>query len=296
MIQKQPVFRGVATALITPLTETGVDYPALEGLIDWQIEQGVNAIVSCGTTGEGSTLTDEEHREVLRFTVEKTAGRVPVIAGTGSNDTAYAIDLTKYACEIGADAMLVVSPYYNKATQKGLIQSFTAIADASTKPVFLYNVPSRTGCNLLPATVAKLAEHPRITAIKEACGNISQIAELAALCGDKIDIYSGNDDQIVPILSLGGKGVISVLSNIMPKETSEMCHAFFRGDVEKSRKMQLDYLPLINALFCEVNPIPAKAACAAMGYGENYVRLPLTVMEEANEAKLRALMREQNLI
>ena len=293
---KNTLFTGAGTAIITPMNESGVDYEAFGRLIDWQLAEGIDAIVACGTTGEASTLTDDEHKEAIRFAVERVGGRVPVIAGTGSNDTAYAIELTKYACEVGADAVLLVTPYYNKATQKGLIASFTAIADASTKPVFLYNVPSRTGCNLLPATVAKLAEHPRITAIKEACGNISQIAELAALCGDKIDIYSGNDDQILPILSLGGKGVISVLSNIMPRETSEMCHAFFRGDVEKSRKMQLDYLPLINALFCEVNPIPAKAACAAMGYGENYVRLPLTAMEEQNEEKLRALMREQNLI
>ena len=293
---KNTLFTGAGTAIITPLTETGVDYEAFGRLIDWQLAEGIDAIVVCGTTGEASTLTDEEHKEAIRFAVERVGGRVPVIAGTGSNDTAYAIELTKYACEVGADAVLLVTPYYNKATQKGLIQSFTAIADASTKPVFLYNVPSRTGCNLLPATVAALAEHPRITAIKEACGNISQIAEMAALCGDKIDIYSGNDDQIVPILSLGGKGVISVLSNIMPRKTSEMCHAFFRGEVEKSRKMQLDYLPLINALFCEVNPIPAKAACAAMGYGANILRLPLTPMEEVNEAKLRALMREQNLI
>ena len=293
---KNALFTGAGTAIITPLTETGVDYEAFGRLIDWQLAEGIDAIVVCGTTGEASTLTDEEHKEAIRFAVERVGGRVPVIAGTGSNDTAYAIELTKYACEVGADAVLLVTPYYNKATQKGLIQSFTAIADASTKPVFLYNVPSRTGCNLLPATVAALAEHPRITAIKEACGNISQIAEMAALCGDKIDIYSGNDDQIVPILSLGGKGVISVLSNIMPRKTSEMCHAFFRGEVEKSRKMQLDYLPLINALFCEVNPIPAKAACAAMGYGANILRLPLTPMEEVNEAKLRALMREQNLI
>lgn len=293
---KKTVFTGAATALVTPLTESGIDFENFGKLIDFQIENGIDALVAVGTTGEGSTLDDAEHKAAIKYCVERAAGRVPVIAGTGSNDIAYAIELTKYSCEVGADAMLLVTPYYNKATQKGLIASFTAIADASTKPVFLYNVPSRTGCNLLPATVAALAEHPRITAIKEACGNISQIAEMAALCGDKIDIYSGNDDQIVPILSLGGKGVISVLSNIMPRKTSEMCHAFFRGEVEKSRRMQLDYLPLINALFCEVNPIPAKAACAAMGYGANILRLPLTPMEEANEAKLRALMREQNLI
>lgn len=294
---KNTVFKGVATAIITPMFEDGsVDYESFKRLIDWQIEQGVNAIVSVGTTGEGSTLDDAEHKEAMKFTVDYVAGRVPVIAGTGSNDTAYAVQLTEYACEIGADAMLLVTPYYNKATQEGLYQSFKLIADKSTKPCILYNVPSRTGCNLLPATVARLADHPNIVAVKEACGNISQIAELAALCGDKIDIYSGNDDQIVPILALGGQGVISVLSNIMPAETVEMCDAFFRGDLEKSRKLQLDLLPLINALFCEVNPIPVKAACAAMGYGGNYLRLPLTPMSKANEEKLLALMKEQNLI
>ena len=293
---KNTVFTGVATAIVTPMTENAVDYEAFGRLIDWQISEGVNAIVAAGTTGEGSTLTDEEHREVLKFTVDRVAGRVPVIAGTGSNDTAYAIELTKYACKIGADAMLVVTPYYNKATQKGLIASFTAIADASTKPVILYNVPSRTGCNILPATAAVLAEHPNIVAIKEASGNISQIAELAALTRGKLDIYSGNDDQIVPILSLGGKGVISVLSNLMPRTTSEICHKFMAGDVAESAKLQLDLLPLINALFCEVNPIPVKAAMAAMGYCENSLRLPLTTMDPENEQKLLKLMREQNLI
>ncbi|MBQ6752945.1 MAG: 4-hydroxy-tetrahydrodipicolinate synthase, partial [Clostridia bacterium] len=273
-----------------------IDYEAFGRIIDWQIEQGVNAIVSVGTTGEGSTLDDAEHKAAMKFTVDRVAGRVPVIAGTGSNDTAYAISLTEYACEIGADAMLLVTPYYNKATQEGLYQSFKLIADKSTKPCILYNVPSRTGCNLLPATVARLADHPNIVAVKEACGSISQVAELAHAVGDKIDIYSGNDDQIVPILSLGGKGVISVLSNIMPAETVEMCNAFFRGDVAKSRKLQLDLLPLIDALFCEVNPIPVKAACAAMGFGGNYLRLPLTPMAKENEEKLLALMKEQNLI
>ena len=294
---KNTVFEGVATALITPMLADGsIDYEAFGRIIDWQIEQGVNAIVSVGTTGEGSTLDDTEHKAAMKFTVDRVAGRVPVIAGTGSNDTAYGIQLTEYACEIGADAMLLVTPYYNKATQEGLYQSFKAYADKSTKPCILYNVPSRTGCNLLPETVLRLADHPNIVAVKEACGNISQIAELAALVGDKIDIYSGNDDQIVPILALGGKGVISVLSNIMPAETVEMCNAFFRGDLEKSRKLQLDLLPLINALFCEVNPIPVKAACAAMGFGGNYLRLPLTPMGKANEEKLLALMKEQNLI
>ena len=295
---KNTVFTGVATAIVTPFEDNGrtIDFKRFAKLIDWQIDQGVNAIVAAGTTGEGSTLSDAEHREVLKFCVEQVNGRVPVIAGTGSNDIAYAIDLTIYACAIGCDAMLLVTPYYNKATQEGLYQSFTAIADASTKPCILYNVPSRTGCNLLPSTVARLADHENIVAIKEASGNISQIAEVAALCGDKIDIYSGNDDQIVPIMSLGGKGVISVLSNILPKETAELCDSFLSGDVVKAREMQLKYLPLINALFCEVNPIPAKAAVSAMGYCRNTLRLPLTPMTKSNEEKLLALMKEQGII
>ncbi len=293
---KKPVFVGAATAIVTPLNENGIDFEQFGRLIDWQIEEGIDAIVAVGTTGEGSTLTDAEHKEAIRFCVERVAGRVPVIAGTGSNDAAYAIELTKYACEVGADAMLLVTPYYNKATQKGLIATFTAIADASTKPCILYNVPSRTGCNLLPATMAELAKHPNIVGIKEACGSISQVAELCALVGDEVAVYSGNDDQIVPILSLGGQGVISVLSNLMPKATVKMCADYMSGNVEAARRAQLDLLPLINALFCEVNPIPVKAAMAAMGYCDNYVRLPLTVMEEAHEQTLLALMREQGLI
>ena len=290
---KNTVFTGAATAIITPLTEKGIDYDRFGRLIDWQIDAGINAIVAVGTTGEGSTLT--EHREAIRFCVERVAGRVPVIAGTGSNDVAYAIDLTRFACEAGADAMLLVTPYYNKATQKGLITSFTAIADASTKPCILYNVPSRTGCNLLPETLSVLADHENIVAVKEASGNISQIAKAVALCRDRIDFYSGNDDQIVPVLSLGGKGVISVLSNIMPAETVEICNRYFRGDTAGAADLQLELLPLIDALFCEVNPIPVKAACAAMGFCENYLRLPLTPMEEANERKLLDLMRKAGL-
>ena len=292
---KNTVFTGVATAIVTPLTSNGVDYESFEKLIEWQIAEGVNAIVVAGTTGEGSTLTDEEHKEVIRFCVEKVAGRVPVIAGTGSNDTAYAIELTQYACEVGADAMLLVTPYYNKATQAGLIASFKAVADISTKPCILYNVPGRTGCNLQPKSVAALADHPNIVGLKEASGDMSQVAQIAALCGDKIDIYSGNDDQIVPVMALGGKGVISVLSNVLPKETVEMCDSFFAGDIARSRQLQLDLLPLIDALFCEVNPIPVKAATAAMGFGENYLRLPLTPMEADHEANLLALMRENGL-
>ena len=293
---KKTIFTGAATAIITPLCEKGIDFEQFAKLIDWQINEGIDAIVVCGTTGEASTLTDEEHRDAIAFAVKQVAGRVPVIAGTGSNDTAYAIDLTRFACEAGADAILLVTPYYNKATQKGLIESFRAVADVSTKPIILYNVPSRTGCNILPATAAILAEHPNIVAIKEASGNISQIAELAALTRGKLDIYSGNDDQIVPILALGGKGVISVLSNPMPKATSELCHKFFEGDIEGSLKMQLDLLPFVNSLFCEVNPIPVKAAMAAMGFCENSVRLPLTVMESAHEAEMLTIMRQWNLI
>ena len=293
---RNTVFTGAATAIVTPMNKQGeVDYEAFGRLIDWQIEQGIDAIVATGTTGEASTLTDEEHKEVLRFAVERVSGRVPLIAGTGSNDTAYAVELTKYACEIGADAMLVCTPYYNKATQDGLIQSFTAIADVSTKPVILYNVPSRTGCNITPATCAKLAEHPNIVAIKEASGNISQVAQIAKLAGDKLDIYSGNDDQIVPVMSLGGKGVISVLSNLLPAETSAMCHKYLDGDVQGALAMQLKYLDLVDALFCEVNPIPVKAAMARMGYGDNVLRLPLTPMEEPHEEMLLDLMRDAGI-
>lgn len=290
------IFRGAATALITPLNAEGIDYENFGKLIDWQIDEGIDALVICGTTGEGSTLSDEEHRDALEFAYKRAAGKVPMIAGTGSNDTAYAIDLTKFACEIGYEGMLLVTPYYNKATQNGLIKTFTAIADESTKPCLLYNVPSRTGCNIEPATYGVLADHPMITGIKEASGNISKIVETMAIVGDRLDLYSGNDDQVIPLLSLGGSGVISVLSNVLPKETSQMCHKFFEGKTDEALKMQLDYLPLINALFSEVNPIPVKAAMAAMGYGEDYLRLPLTPMEDAHKAVLLNLMRQQGLI
>ncbi|MBR4032965.1 MAG: 4-hydroxy-tetrahydrodipicolinate synthase [Clostridia bacterium] len=293
---KKTVFTGAATAIITPFKDGKIDYESFEKLINWQIDEGIDAIVVCGTTGEASTLTDDEHRDAIKFAVDTVAGRVPVIAGTGSNDTAYAIELTQHACDAGADAVLVVTPYYNKATQNGLIKMFTEIADASTKPVILYNVPSRTGCNILPATAAKLADHPNIVAIKEASGNISQIAELAHLVGDKMDIYSGNDDQIVPILSLGGKGVISVLSNPMPRATSKLCHDFFDGNLTESLKSQLDLLPLINALFCEVNPIPVKAAMSLMGFCENSLRSPLYEMEPEHEVKLAGIMKDLGLI
>ena len=291
-MRKESIFTGAATAVVTPLTEKGVDYAQFKRLLLWQVEQGIDALVICGTTGECSTLTDEEHRAVLQFAMDTVGGRVPMIAGTGSNDVAYAIDLSRFACSIGYDAVLLVTPYYNKTTQNGLVATFTAIADACTKPVILYNVPSRTGVNIEPATYAKLAEHPMICAIKEAGGNLSKIVETAALVGDKLDIYSGNDDQVVPILACGGKGVISVLSNVLPAETSAMCKKFFAGDVAGAMEMQKKYLPLINALFCEVNPIPAKAAMAAMGFCENYLRLPLVPMEKNHEEVLLQCMRD----
>ena len=294
-MKTKSVFKGAATALVTPLNENGIDYENFERLLNWQVDEGINALVICGTSGEGSTLSDEEHRAALKFAYDVVGGRVPMIAGTGSNDTAYAIELTKFACEVGYDAMLVVTPYYNKATQNGLVKMFETIADASTKPIILYNVPSRTGVNIEPETYARLAEHPMITGIKEANGNIAKIVETKALVGDKLDIWSGNDDQIVPILAAGGSGVISVLSNVLPKKTVELCNKFFAGDVKGSMDMQCEMFDLIKALFCEVNPIPVKAAVAALGYCENYVRLPLTPMEKQHEEVLLECMRKQGL-
>lgn len=289
---KAPVFEGVATALITPLNENGIDYNAFARLIDWQINEGVNALVVCGTTGESSTLTDKEHKSAIEFAVNEVGGRIPVIAGTGSNDTAYALELTDFSCKAGVDGVLVVTPYYNKATQNGLFKMFTEIADRAAAPVILYNVPSRTGVNIAPETVTRLSKHPNISGIKEAGGNISAVAEIAALCGDDINIYSGNDDQTVPIMSLGGKGCISVLSNLLPHNTAQMCKKMLAGDTKGALDLQLKYLPLIKALFCEVNPIPVKAAMAAMGYCENYLRLPLTPMEEAHKEILLNEMRK----
>ena len=292
---KTPIFEGMASAIITPLNEKGIDYELFAKLIEWQIAEGIDGLVVCGTTGEGATLTDEEHKSAIEFMVKQVAGRVPVIAGTGSNDTAYAVELTKHACLMGVDGVLTVTPYYNKATQKGLIKSFTQIADASSVPVILYNVPSRTGVNIAPKTVLELSKHPNINAIKEASGDISQIAEIAHLCGDNINIYSGNDDQVVPIMSLGGKGCISVLSNLLPKETSEMCRLFREGDVKAAARLQLKYIPLINALFSEVNPIPVKAAMAKMGFCEDYLRLPLTPMEDATRENLYLQMKNAGI-
>lgn len=293
---KKTVFKGIATALITPFDGDKVSYDAFGRLIDWQIEQGINALVVAGTTGEASTLTDDEHRDVIAYAVKRANGRVPVIAGTGSNDTGYALDLTRCACEAGADAVLVVTPYYNKCTQKGLVKMFTKIADSSDAPVILYNVPSRTGVNIESATYEALADHENIVGIKEANGNISKIVDTMARVRGKLDLYSGNDDQIVPLMSLGGVGAISVLSNIMPKQTVEISDAVFAGDYERAAMLQCKYHSLIDSLFCEVNPIPVKAAMAAMGFCENSLRLPLTEMDEANEKKMLSLMKAEGLI
>ncbi|MDD4125488.1 MAG: 4-hydroxy-tetrahydrodipicolinate synthase [Eubacteriales bacterium] len=295
-MEKKRIFKGVATALITPFNDNGIDYESFGKVIDWQIESGIDALVVCGTTGEASTLTDDEHREVIAFAVNRSAGKIPVIAGTGSNDTAYALDLTKRACEYGADGVLVVTPYYNKCTQKGLVALFTAIADAATVPVILYNVPSRTGINIEPKTYAALADHPNITGFKEANGNISKIVETMSYVHGKLDMYSGNDDQIVPLLSLGGSGVISVLSNIMPAETKMICDEFFAGNAEKAALLQYKYHSVIDALFSEVNPIPVKAAMNEMGFCKDILRLPLTNMEQPNRERLAALMKGLNLI
>ena len=292
---KKTVFAGAGTAIITPFTEEGVDWESFGRLIDFQLAEGIDAIVAAGTTGEGSTLTAKEHEEVISFTVKRVKGRVPVIAGAGSNDTAKAIEATKTACAAGADAVLLVTPHYNKTTQRGLIAHFSAIADASSVPCILYNVPSRTGLNMLPETLNVLADHEKIAAVKEACGNLSQVAKELLLCGDRIDVYCGCDDQTVPTLSLGGKGLISVVANILPGKTAEMCRKFFAGDIQGAAALQLSMLTLMNQLMIETNPIPAKAACAAIGFGENRLRLPLVPMEEGNRQRLLELMREQGL-
>ena len=293
---KKTIFTGAATAVITPFKNGDIDYSSFKNIIEQQIAGSIDAIVVAGTTGEAATLTHEEHMACMKFVVDTVAGRVPVIAGTGSNDTAYAIELSQYACEIGADALLLVTPYYNKATPKGLIKSFLDTADATTKPIILYNVPSRTGCNIPLSVYKELAKHERIVAVKEASGNISAIAELIAECGDSLDIYSGNDDQIVPIMSLGGKGVISVLSNVLPKETHDMASFCLNGNFKDAAALQLKYLDLINALFCEVNPIPAKTAMAEMGFCDIEMRLPLCEMEEATKARLMAALKKHGIL
>ena len=289
---KNTIFTGMGTAIITPMNENGIDYEGLGRLIEFQIENGINAIIVMGTTGENATIEPEDQKKVIAYTVEKVNKRVPVIAGTGTNNTEHVLHNTRNACEVGADAILVVTPYYNKATQNGLIAHFTAIADASTVPVVLYNVPGRTGCNLLPATVARLAEHPNIVAIKEATGNMAQMVEIMQRCGDKIDVYSGEDALTVPMMAMGATGTISVLSNVVPAESVAMTDACKAGDYKTAAAWQCKLLPLVNALFSEVNPIPAKAGVSAMGFGEENLRLPLTPMEDATRAVLYAEMRK----
>ena len=290
---KNTIFTGMATAIVTPMhTDGSIDYEALSRFVEFQIGSGINGLVVMGTTGENATIEPEDQKKVIAYTVEKVAGRVPVIAGTGTNNTEHVLHNTRNACQVGADAILVVTPYYNKATQNGLVTHFTAVADESTLPVILYNVPGRTGCNLLPKTVAKLSEHPNIAAIKEATGSLAQMIEIMHLCGDKIDVYSGEDGLTVPMMAMGAKGTISVLSNVAPRQSVAMTDACLRGDYAAAAKMQCDLLPLINALFSEVNPIPAKAATAAMGFGADALRLPLTSMEDQNRAVLFAEMRK----
>lgn len=292
------IFTGAGTAIVTPMNADGsINYERFADLIEFQIENGVDAIIVCGTTGESSTMTHEEHLEVIRYCVEKVNKRIPVVAGTGSNCTETAIYLSTEAEKMGVDGLLVVSPYYNKATQNGLYTHFKAIADAVKVPIILYNIQGRTGVNIAPATIVRLCNDcENIVAVKEASGNISQVAKIAALSKGKIDIYSGNDDQIIPIMSLGGKGVISVLSNVAPRQTHEMCENYLTGDVVAATQMQLEAIDLIDALFCEVNPIPVKMALNLMGMEAGTLRLPLTEMEEANTAKLKAAMEAYGIL
>ena len=292
------VFQGAGVAIVTPMKANGeVDYENFEKLIEFQIANKTDAIIVCGTTGEASTLTHEEHLDTIKYCVEVVAGRIPVIAGTGSNCTETAVYLSTEAQKYGVDGLLVVTPYYNKATQNGLYQHFKTIAESVKLPIILYNVPSRTGCNILPATAVRLCNDvENIVGIKEASGNISQVADLAALSQGKIDIYSGNDDQIVPILSLGGKGVISVLSNVAPAQTHDICQKYFEGDVKGSLQMQLDAIDLCHALFCEVNPIPVKKALSLMGMEVGPLRMPLTDMEPANVEKLEKAMKAYGIL
>ncbi len=290
---KNTIFTGAAVAITTPFNLDGsIDFDGLGNNIDYQIENGTDAIVVCGTTGESSTMSDEEHRECIRFTVEHTNHRVPVIAGTGSNDTRYAIELSVEAQKLGADGLLVVTPYYNKTTQAGLFDHFTIIANSVDIPIILYNIPGRTGMNISVETLEKLGHHKNIAAVKEASGNISFTAQVIAACGDLIDVYSGNDDMIVPIMSLGGKGVISVLSNILPKETHEICQFCLNNDFEKAGQLQIKYLDLINSLFCEVNPIPVKEAMNQLGMRAGACRMPLTKMSTDNLARLLSSMQK----
>ena len=294
---KNTIFTGAGVAIVTPMNEDGsVNFDAYADLIDFQIENKTDAIITCGTTGESSTLSDEEHLEVIRFAIEQTAGRVPVIAGTGSNDTKYAIELSKAAGEKGADGLLLVTPYYNKTSQRGLVAHFGMIAESVSTPIILYSVQSRTGVNIAPETAFELSRYENIVAIKEASGNISQVAKIRAMCGDALDVYSGNDDQIVPLLSLGGKGVISVLSNVAPEVAHNICQFYFDGKVEESMKLQLEYLDLCNDLFLDVNPIPVKEALNMMGMNAGPCRMPLYEMTDAAKDKLASTLAKHGLL
>jgi len=290
---KNPIFKGIGTAIVTPMKEDGhIDYAAMERLVQRQLDANIDALIVCATTGEAPTLKDDEHIETIRFVAQLAKGKTPIIAGTGSNYTEHAYDMSIMARDVGADGLLCVTPYYNKCTQRGLYENFTTIASATELPMIVYNVPGRTGVNIKPATYARLAENPKIVGIKEANGDISSVVETMALCGDKIDMYSGNDDQIVPIMSMGGIGCISVLSNLLPAETKQICELWFAGDVAGAAALQMKYKPLIDALFSEVNPIPIKAALAAIGLCSDYARLPLTRMEDATYKNLLRCMEE----
>lgn len=288
-------FTGSGVAIVTPFDGNKTNYEALGELIDWQIENGTDAIIICGTTGEASTMPDEEHLAAIEFTIKRVAGKVPVIAGTGSNETEHAVELSKKAEALGADGLLQVTPYYNKTSQKGLVAHFSAIANAVSIPIILYNVPGRTGMNIPIPVLKELAKIDNVVAIKEASGNIGYTVKVAAEVPE-LYIYSGNDDMIVPVMSIGGKGVISVLANVMPKETHEMCQAYLDGDCQKAMKMQLEYLDLVNDLFIEVNPIPVKTALNMMGKNAGNLRLPLVDMEDGNAAKLEATLKKHSLI
>lgn len=294
---KKPIFTGAGVAIITPFTSDGkVNYPALKEILEYQISNSTDCIVICGTTGESATLSHEEHTEVIKYAVDVVAGRIPVVAGTGSNDTAYALNLSNEAEKAGVDGLLMVTPYYNKASQEGLIKHFTYVADRVSTPIILYNVPSRTGCEIKPETYAELSKHKNIYAAKEATGNLSSIAKTISLCSDDFAVYSGNDDQITPIMSLGGKGVISVLSNVMAQEAHDIAAAALDGDFKKSAELQLKYLELCNALFMDVNPIPVKVAMRMMGFDVGPLRLPLCDMSEEKTEHLRKVLAKYGLI
>jgi len=293
---KKIPFKGAGVAIVTPFNDTGINFDALGKIIDDQIANHTDAICITGTTGESATMSDDEHRAAIKFAVEHTAGRIPVVAGAGSNETSYAIELAQFAEKVGADAVLIVTPYYNKCTQNGLVAHYKKIADNISIPVVLYNVPSRTGVNIKPETYAKLAEHPRIVATKEANGDLTSVLRTRKLCGDELAIYSGNDDQIVPILSLGGSGVISVLSNVAPRQTHMICQNYFDGNVAESARLQIEFCDLIDALFCEVNPIPVKTAMRLMGWDVGELRMPLSEMEPANLERLKAALKLHGLL